>query len=242
MVRPKMAKNKVVPINRPARRLVRRRTFEVEIGRTREGIAVGVQLLPELDEYLIRPSRQEMEERDMRNSEKQYVIGSDNRVRVMQAAESVGENEVSFASEQELIRATATWPVRRLVEIWNQLPNQSEVTRFENRSIALQRLWKALSGSDPKRKARSQRRKAKCTPGQTAAQRILSLLQAEQGATLTALMEATGWQAHSVRGFISRKLSKDMGLTVTSVRRDGERVYGIAAAPTVTSFSETGGR
>jgi Protein of unknown function (DUF3489) len=42
-------------------------------------------------------------------------------------------------------------------------------------------------------------------------------------------MKATGWQAHSVRGFISGALGKKMGLTVDSVRReDGERVYSIA--------------
>jgi Protein of unknown function (DUF3489) len=39
-------------------------------------------------------------------------------------------------------------------------------------------------------------------------------------------MKATGWQAHSVRGFISGALGKKMGLTVDSARReDGERVY-----------------
>ena len=39
-------------------------------------------------------------------------------------------------------------------------------------------------------------------------------------------MKATGWQAHSVRGFISGALGKKMGLKVDSVRReDGERVY-----------------
>jgi hypothetical protein len=42
-------------------------------------------------------------------------------------------------------------------------------------------------------------------------------------------MKATGWQPHSVRGFISGALGKKMGLTVDSVRReDGERVYAIA--------------
>ena len=39
-------------------------------------------------------------------------------------------------------------------------------------------------------------------------------------------MTSTGWQAHSVRGFISGALGKKMGLTVNSIRReDGERVY-----------------
>jgi hypothetical protein len=58
---------------------------------------------------------------------------------------------------------------------------------------------------------------------------ILALLQRKDGATLAQIMKATGWQAHSVRGFISGALGKKMGLTVNSVRReDGERVYSIA--------------
>jgi hypothetical protein len=57
---------------------------------------------------------------------------------------------------------------------------------------------------------------------------VLGLLQRKGGATLAQIMKATGWQAHSVRGFISGALGKKMGLTVDSVRReDGERVYSI---------------
>jgi hypothetical protein len=40
-------------------------------------------------------------------------------------------------------------------------------------------------------------------------------------------MLATGWQAHSVRGFISGHVVKKMNLQVKSFRRDGERVYAI---------------
>ena len=58
---------------------------------------------------------------------------------------------------------------------------------------------------------------------------VLGLLQRKGGATLAQIMKATGWQAHSVRGFISGALGKKMGLTVDSARReDGERVYSIA--------------
>ncbi len=41
-------------------------------------------------------------------------------------------------------------------------------------------------------------------------------------------MQATGWQAHSVRGFLSGKVSKQLGLPVTSFRREGERVYQVS--------------
>jgi len=57
---------------------------------------------------------------------------------------------------------------------------------------------------------------------------VLGLLQRKGGATLAQIMKATGWQAHSVRGFVSGALGKKMALTVDSVRRDdGERVYSI---------------
>jgi hypothetical protein len=47
------------------------------------------------------------------------------------------------------------------------------------------------------------------------------------GGTLKAITVATGWQAHSVRGFISWHLVKKLGYRVKSFRRDGERVYAI---------------
>jgi hypothetical protein len=40
-------------------------------------------------------------------------------------------------------------------------------------------------------------------------------------------MKATGWQTHSVRGFISGQLKKKLGLKVRSVKREGKRVYSI---------------
>ena len=58
--------------------------------------------------------------------------------------------------------------------------------------------------------------------------KVLALLKRRQGATLKELMKATGWQAHSVRGFLSGTIAKKMGLTVRSEKRDdGERVYSI---------------
>jgi hypothetical protein len=58
--------------------------------------------------------------------------------------------------------------------------------------------------------------------------KFLDLLKRPGGATSADLMKATGWQAHSVRGFISGVLGKKMGLKVASTKvEDGERHYSL---------------
>ena len=58
--------------------------------------------------------------------------------------------------------------------------------------------------------------------------KVLDLLRHSGGATMKELMRSTGWQAHSVRGFMSGALRKKMGLAVTSTKvEDGERRYSV---------------
>jgi len=60
--------------------------------------------------------------------------------------------------------------------------------------------------------------------------KILDLLKRPDGVTQKELMKATGWQPHSVRGFLSGTVGKKMGLTVTSTKgEDGERTYSVKA-------------
>ena len=62
------------------------------------------------------------------------------------------------------------------------------------------------------------------------AAKVLELLKQEGGVTLKALMKATGWQAHSVRGFLSGTVGKKMGLALISAKgEDGERSYSVKA-------------
>jgi hypothetical protein len=62
---------------------------------------------------------------------------------------------------------------------------------------------------------------------------LIDLLTRTEGATITQIVAATDWQAHSVRGVISGVLKKKLGLHITSTKSSGgERVYRIHAAVT----------
>ncbi len=60
--------------------------------------------------------------------------------------------------------------------------------------------------------------------------KILDLLKRPGGVTSKELQKASGWQPHSVRGFLSGTVGKKMGLTVTSTKgENGERSYSVKA-------------
>jgi hypothetical protein len=58
--------------------------------------------------------------------------------------------------------------------------------------------------------------------------RVIAMLQSPQGATIAAMMKATDWQQHSVRGFLAGVVRKRLKLKLNSKKVDGNRVYQIA--------------
>jgi hypothetical protein len=58
---------------------------------------------------------------------------------------------------------------------------------------------------------------------------VIDLMGRSQGATLNEIMELTGWQAHTVRGFVSGTLIKKLGLKIESFRsKENERTYRVS--------------
>ncbi len=130
---------------------------------------------------------------------------------------------LTFSSERELRKLAVRWPGTRLVEIWNQLPGVRKVTRFTDRDTAIRRIWAVVQSLTPTDGA-----SAVASPDLgTKAERVVELLKGPSGASLQAIIDLTGWQPHSVRGFISAQLGKRMGFKIQSFKRDGERVYRI---------------
>ncbi|MGV2480404.1 UNVERIFIED_CONTAM: DUF3489 domain-containing protein, partial [Salmonella enterica subsp. enterica serovar Weltevreden] len=57
---------------------------------------------------------------------------------------------------------------------------------------------------------------------------VIAMLRRPEGATIRQIMEATSWQAHTVRGALAGALKKKLGLSIASDKpQGGERVYRI---------------
>ena len=175
-----------------------------------------------------------------------------------EANQNQSEGVQLFNSEDQLAALANGWGGQRLVEIWNTLPGFTPVKKFTDRKTAVTRIWKAIqslqpAGEDGQEKAAQPRdvtngrapkgkasKKAKASKKDAHAAKgpregsknaqILELLRQPNGATLQDLTAATGWQAHSVRGFLSAVVGKKLGLKLESTKReDGQRVYRVGS-------------
>jgi hypothetical protein len=62
----------------------------------------------------------------------------------------------------------------------------------------------------------------------TKRERVLTLLSRSEGASIEEMMQAIGWQQHSVRGFLAGTVKKKLGFSLTSSKGDdGLRRYRI---------------
>ena len=65
--------------------------------------------------------------------------------------------------------------------------------------------------------------------------RVITMLQSPAGMTIAAMMKETGWQQHSVRGFLAGVVRKKLKLKLSSKKIDGNRVYCIGGSDSAKS-------
>ncbi len=166
-----------------------------------------------------------------------------------------GLKQFTSEKELERVVLASERPGERLIEIWNSLAGVAPfddlkpVRKFTDRKTAIARIWKAIQKLAPatteaaKKEQRSSKPKpaakkekvarqpkpaaeAKAPREGTAKAKVIGMLQRKGGATLQEIMETTGWQPHTVRGFIST-LGKKTGLVINRTRRESDqaRVY-----------------
>lgn len=64
----------------------------------------------------------------------------------------------------------------------------------------------------------------------TKADTVMDLLSRPAGATIAEMCTATGWQQHSVRGFLAGTVKKKAGVLLTSEKTEGARTYRVTVA------------
>ena len=72
--------------------------------------------------------------------------------------------------------------------------------------------------------------------------RVVEMLRSPTGTTVAAVMKATGWQPHSVRGFFAGVVQKKLRLKLNSKKIDGNRIYRIVSASGARSSSRRASR
>jgi Protein of unknown function (DUF3489) len=114
------------------------------------------------------------------------------------------------------------------------------MARFKTRPNPRTRPAKQLKSTTKKRTQAASR----SSGGISKHDRVLGLLQAKGGTTITAISKVTGWQPHSVRGFFAGVVKKKLGLFLVSEKTKSGRIYRIvgtkASAPSPSVAAEQG--
>ena len=146
-----------------------------------------------------------------------YIIGNDGITLYREAPVTVNEGEIAVASNEALHAAPLSG--KRLLALWNALPDVEKRKKVGDRDALVNELWSAIETlpepqSDAKRPSKQDA--------------VIAMLRRPEGATVDEVASATGWQRHTVRGVFSGTLKKKLGFILASAKEERGRVYRIA--------------
>ena len=184
-----------------------------------------------------------------------FTIDADNNITAHAGLPAGADESQSFSSGKELAKLTAEWPASRLVDTWNSFAGVAPfddlkpVKKFTNHKCAVTRIWQAVVRLSPdaaqlaahvapapkkakkslaKAPRRTAAKKAATESGTNKKAEVIAMMKRAKGVTLAEIVEATGWQKHTVRGFVSILGSKGGQKIESSKSAAGERSYHIA--------------
>jgi hypothetical protein len=183
-----------------------------------------------------------------------FIIDSENNVVAHTAPPAGAEESQLFSTAKELAKLTAEWPVSRFLDTWNSFAGVAPfddlkpVKKFTDRKAAVARIWNAVqrlsrdvepeSAPVQTERIRSRKTPAKA-PGRARTQKgptesrtnkkaaVIAQMKRAKGTTLAEIKEATGWQNHTVRGFVSILGSKGGEKIQSTNNAAGEHTYRI---------------
>src|SRR6202795_1356583 len=149
-----------------------------------------------------------------------YIIGNDGITLCREPPAAVNDGEIAVASNEELHAARLSG--KRLLALWNALPDVEKRKKVGDRDALVDQLWSAIEMlPDPEPHSDAKR------PSKQDA--VIAMLRRPEGATVDEVASATGWQRHPGRGVFSGTLKKKLGLPLAAAKEERGRVYRIDA-------------
>jgi hypothetical protein len=182
-----------------------------------------------------------------------FTIDANNNITAHAELPAGADESLAFSTLKEFAKLTADWPLARLVEAWNSFAGVAPfqdlkpVKKFTSRKSANARIFEAVSrlannvaepakpvapgkGSSKKAPAKGKKRdtaRHAKEEGTNKKAEVIAMMRRSKGATLQEIMDAAGWQAHTVRGFVSILGSKGGHKVESSKNEAGDRTYRI---------------
>ena len=148
-----------------------------------------------------------------------YVIGNDGITLCREPLATVTEGEIAVTSKEELEAAPLNG--KRLLALWNALPDVEKRKKVGDRAALIDQLWSAIEVlPEPEPEPDAKRRSKQ--------DEVIAMLCRPEGATVDEVASAMGWQRHTVRGLFSGTLKKKLQLPLASTQEERGRVYRIA--------------